>query len=171
MLVIIIGRSGAGKTTFIEAMNCPQNHFSLSAAVEKQLVESGLPVNHDTLQPILHKLYTANHYWQIPAILEALDAKKFLVIDGPRSLPEVERLRELCPNSIIIKIEAGPSARNERLGHRDQTDAEAFARIEYDESCVTGLEKIMTMADVTIENNGSLERLQAIARKLRSLLG
>ncbi len=170
MLIIFIGRSGAGKSTFINAMDCPENYYELSAQVKKELKAKGLPINHDTLQLILHERYTTNPYWQIPSILEALKNKKFLIVDGPRSLPEVERLKEFCPDALIVKIETTSSIRSDRLCLRDGSDAEAFIRIEQDETHVTGLEKILTMAEITIENNGSLERLQKIAKKFRSLL-
>jgi len=171
MLIILVGRSGAGKSTLIKEMNCPENHYEISGQVKKELRANGLPVSHDTVQPILHQRYTADPYWQIPNILEALRSKKFLIIDGPRSLPEVKRLKELCQDVLIVKIEAKASVRNDRLNLRDGTDTDAFVRIEQDEIHVTGLKEILAMADITIENNGSLERLQEIAKKLRLLIG
>jgi len=170
MLIILIGRSGAGKSTFIEAMNCPENHYEISGQVKQELKAKGLLVNHDAVQPILHQCYTANPYWQVPNILATLRDKKFLIVDGPRSLPEVLRLRELYPNVLIIKIETTTSIRSDRLGVRDGADANSFNRIEQDETHVTGLWELLEMADLAIENNGSLERLQAIARKFRSLI-
>jgi len=171
MLIIFVGKSGAGKSTLIKAMGCPENHFEISGQVKKELRASGVPVNHDTVQPILHQRYTADPYWQIPVILEAIGTKKFLIIDGSRSLPEVKRLKELRPDVLIVKIEAGASMRSDRLSRRDGANTDAFVRIEQDEASVTGLEEILAMADITIENNGSLERLQEMAKKLRLLLG
>ena len=171
MLIIFVGRSGAGKSTLIKAMGCPENHFEISGQVKKELKASGMTINHDAVQPILHQRYTADPYWQIPSILDMLGVKKFLIIDGPRSLPEVRRLKELRPDMLIVKIEATASARSERLSRRDGASADAFTRIEQDEANVTGLEEILAMSDITVENNGSLERLQEIAGKFRLLLG
>ncbi len=170
MLIIFVGRSGAGKSTFIKEINCLENHYEISSQVKKELRNNRLPVNHDTMQSILHQRYIVNPYWQIPNILEALKSKKFLIVDGPRSLQEVKRLKELYSDVLIVKIEAKVSMRSDRLNLRDGTDNDAFIRIEQDETHITELEEILAMADITIENNGSLKRLQGIAKRFRLLL-
>ena len=57
--------------------------------------------------------------------------------------------------------------RRERLGVRDGIDEGAFTKIVTDEKLETGLvESILYMADVTVENNGSLEDLQIAAKEI-----
>ena len=170
MLIILVGHSGAGKSTFVKAMDCPDHYYEISGPIKKELRDKDLPVNHDTIQPIQHQRYTINPFWQIPFITEAMKGKSFLIIDGPRSLSEVLRLMELYPDSLIIKIETKPSVRNQRLRTRDGTNNDAFNRIEHDEKEITNLEQILKLAEITIENNGYLERLQEIARKFCLLL-
>lgn len=170
MLIILIGRSGAGKSTFIKAMDCPENFYEISSPIKRELRQKGLPICHGTVQPILHERYTRDPLWQIPYILEALKNKRFLLIDGPRSLPEVQRLIKLFTDTLIVRIEASAALRSQRLQIRDGDNLEAFQRIEFDESHITGLEEIFNLTDFIIENNGSLDKLRDTARKFRAWL-
>jgi len=171
MLVILVGRSGAGKSTFTEAMNCPDNWYVSSKAIIEELQRRNIKVTHDSIHALAVELYKKDSYWQVPRILAELKEKKFLILDGPRQACEIKRLIELHPNTLVIRIEADAYSRWRRLKDRDNIDFESFERIEKDETKETELEEVFKeLVDITIKNNGSIERLQKIARIFGNLL-
>lgn len=44
ILIILVGESGVGKSSFCEAMNCKDNWFVSSKLIEKELKEQGKEV-------------------------------------------------------------------------------------------------------------------------------
>jgi len=171
MLVILVGRSGVGKSTFAEAMGCPDNWYASSKAIIEELQRRNIKVTHDSIHALAVELYKKDPYWQVPRILTELQTKKFLILDGPRQACEIKRLIELYPNTLVIRIEADTYTRWERLKERDNIDFESFERIEKDETKETELEKVFKeLVDITIQNNGSIEKLQKIARIFSNLL-
>ncbi len=170
-LIILVGRSGAGKTEFSKAMNSPENHFVISASIEDKLRNKGIEVSHDSIQAIAHERYTSDPYWQVPIILNILEERKFLILDGPRSASEIRKLKEVCSETLVIRVETEASTRHERLLARDGVSDDEFERIEKDESEETELEDILeNLVDVTIINGGPLEYLQDVAKQLSDFL-
>ncbi len=171
MLVILVGESGVGKSTFAKAMNCPENLYVSSGPMVEMLQERGIEVTHDSIHALAKEMYEKNPYWQIPHILADLEKKGFLVLDGPRQAFEVRRLIELYPNTLVVRIKADSLARYNRLEGRDRIGFGDFERVEKDEAEETGLKELLEkMVDITVENNGSLEKFRGIARKLGLLL-
>jgi len=170
MLIILVGESGAGKSTFAKAMNCPDNWYISSKPMTEMLRQRGIEVTHDSIHAIAKEMYAKDPYWQIPYILSELKKKKFLILDGPRQLSEIRRLLELCPDTLVIRITANPLNRYNRLRHRDKIGSKEFQRIEEDEARETGLKKVLELADISVENNDSLTKLKETARKFGLLL-
>ncbi len=77
-----------------------------------------------------------------------------VVLVGPRHPAEVEFVRKNIPEHTIVWIEADEEVRRKRgaAPERDEIDREI------------GLEEIRKMADVIVENNGTLEELKEKAR-------
>mgnify|MGYP001051990279 CR=1 FL=1 len=92
ILVIIAGKSGAGKTTFVKEMNCRKNWFESSRIMKEILKKENKPVNHDTIHKLAVNLYKENSTWQVSNILKFLKNKKFIILDGPRNMEEVKIL-------------------------------------------------------------------------------
>lgn len=171
MLVILVGESGVGKSTFAKAVDCPENLYLSSGLIIEMLKERGVEVTHNSIHALAKEVYGENPYWQIPHILAKLGRKGFLVLDGSRQIFEIRRLIELHPKTLVIRITADSLSRYNRLEGRDRISFEDFRRIEEDEAKETGLkETLEEMVDITIENNGSLEKFQKIAWKFSIFL-
>ena len=171
-LVILVGKSGVGKDSFLRYMKLEDYSYKISARVRQELIDKGLPVNHNTVQPIMHQRYKENPYWQIPYILDKLDKKKLLIVNGCRSLLEIKKLIELYPGALVVEIRASTSIRRERLNTRDGTDQFHFKEVEKDEGEATDLPKILEedLVDIVIMNNGSLKTLKLKSEKFVLLL-
>jgi len=168
---ILIGESGAGKSTLSEFLNMPDSLFVSSDLMIDIIVQRGLPVNHDTIHQIANEKYGEDPYWQIPYMLEVLNKTSLLLLDGPRRTDEVEKILELCPESVVVKMISELGERQKRLTNRDGADENAFKRIVKDEKSETGLvNHLLVMADVTVENHRSLRDLQDIAEEILTRL-
>lgn len=166
-IVILIGESGAGKSTLSEFLDMPENWFVSSSLMIDIITKRGLPINHDTIHQVANEKYGENPYWQIPHMLEVLNRTGLLLLDGPRRTDEVKRLLEVCPETVIARVVARSQERQGRLKHRDGADEDVFKRVVADEKSETGLvDHLLAMADITIENKGSLEDLQDIAKEI-----
>lgn len=170
ILIIIVGESGVGKSTFCKAMDCGENWFVSSKLIEKELRRQGKEISHDTIHRLANKMYSEKPEWQVPKILEEIGKKDFLILDGPRRIKEVEILKEKNPATLIIRIKSNKENRLKRLGKRDNIKKNTFKRIEKDENSQTQLKKILAMASLTIENDGDLKQLQNKAREFKKFL-
>ena len=165
MLIIVVGKSGAGKSEFIRAMNCPDKRYSSSGLIKEEVKRRGMDVNHDTCQIVADDLYRRNIYWQIPFILHQVEKNDFLLLDGARKIAEVRRLMELCPKTFVLAIEAIAPIRFKRLRLRDGISEIDFDRMEQDETEKTDILQLLEMADAVIKNNNSAKDLQRKAVK------
>jgi len=171
ILVILVGESGAGKTTFTKMMDCAGNWFESSRAMAEALRLKGEPVNHDTVHSFANKAYGENPCWQVPKILDALNKKKFLILDGPRRIEEVRALLKTHPRTLVIRIlTSQDETRFGRLCQRDKINLEGFKRVVKDESAETDLRQLLALADLTITNDGTIEDTKKTALKLKGIL-
>jgi dephospho-CoA kinase len=166
-IIILVGESGAGKSTLAGFLNMPDSWFVSSGLMIEIIIKKGLPVNHDTIHQTANEKYGEDPYWQIPHMLRILNETSFLLLDGPRRTDEVYRLLELCPQYVIISVLASSQKRQKRLNERDGSDDNAFKRVIADEKSETGLvDCIISMAHITVENDGPLEDLQDAAKQI-----
>lgn len=171
ILVILVGESGAGKTTFVKLMDCSENWFESSRAMAEALRQRGEPVNHDTIHSFANRAYGKNPCWQVPKIIGALDGKKFLILDGPRRIEEVRALLKVHPRTLVIRIlTSRDETRFVRLGLRDRIGPEEFERVIKDEAVETDLRQILALADLTITNDGAIENIRRVALELKEIL-
>lgn len=168
MLVILVGKSGAGKSTFVEAMNCPGQLFVSSKAIIEELQKRHISVNHDSIHAFAKEMYGRNPYWQVENIVKALRRNNDLVYDGPRNAQEIRYLVENVQDTLVVYIVADDKARYQRLKQREGITFDGWQRIEEDETQETGLEEVFhNLVDIIIENNHSLQSIEKKARKFR----
>jgi len=172
LLIILVGKSGSGKNSFVRAMKLENYQYEITGKVKQELREKGQLINHNTIQPIMHQRYEENPYWQIPCMLSEFKKRGFLIVNGCRSLLEVKKLMELSHLVLIIEIRANASVRRERLGLRDGSSQFELRKIERDEMKVTPLPKILQddLVDMVIMNNSSLNALKVKAKKFAFLI-
>jgi dephospho-CoA kinase len=88
---------------------------------------------------------------------------RIVVVDGVRSLAEVEEFKKHFPNFILIAIHASPKARYQRLFRRrrsdDPTNWENFMERDLRELGV-GMGAVIAAADHTIVNEGTVAQLK-----------
>jgi len=94
-----------------------------------------------------------------------------VVVDGFRSVEEVELFRKTFKGFVLIKIETPADARWKRRVEQDpaskRSDFEARDKADLE---IKGLDKVLQMADMTIDNSGTKEelhrRLDEIMKKI-----
>jgi dephospho-CoA kinase len=99
---------------------------------------------------------------------------RIVVVDGVRSLAEVEEFKKNFPNFILIAIHASPETRYQRLSRRkrsdDPTNWDTFMERDRRELGV-GMGAVIATADHTIINEGTLAQLKTeIRRVMKELL-
>lgn len=89
-----------------------------------------------------------------------------VVFVGPRSVSEIGFFRRNIPGFKLVAVKASPEKRFERKSGADgQTREKFFERDEHD-STAFELEKVIEMADCTIENNSTMEEFRRQIGKL-----
>ena len=166
MLIVVVGKSGAGKSELIKAMNCPA--YKSSDRIKEEVRRRGMLVSHESCQVVADDLYGKDPYWQVPFILNSVNGS--LVLDGVRKGGEVQRLFEVCPRSFVLAVEASPDIRFERLQLRDGITKAQFEQIEKDESERTDLPQLLGMGEIVVRNEGSIERLGKKAEEIALLI-
>lgn len=175
MLVVIVGRSGAGKSTFIEAMGLPgECHCVLSQPMVDEVRRRDQPVDHDHIYSLAKEWYATNKWWQLDYLLEWVEGKSLVLVDGLRYAFELVRLREFFPEDLlVVKIVATPEERFGRLKDRGKiplASREEFDRLERDESVDMGIDEVLVAADLVVENFGTAEELREKAIRFGGLL-
>jgi dephospho-CoA kinase len=99
---------------------------------------------------------------------------RIVVIDGIRSLAEVEEFKKHFPNFFVVAIHASPETRYRRLSRRKRSDDppnwETFTERDQRELGV-GMGAVIAAADHTIDNEGTSAQLNAeISRVMKEML-
>jgi dephospho-CoA kinase len=89
------------------------------------------------------------------------------LVDGCRSMDEVNAFRSLTDDVVVIAITSSPEARYERLVKRGRDDApsntdEFSGRDEREIGW--GLAKVIALADVTVPNESTLEVFRKLSK-------
>lgn len=170
MIIGITGTNGAGKGTVVDYLVSKKGfkHYSARALIVEEIERRGLPVDRSSMNLVGNDLRTKHgpayiaETYAARAKEEGVDA----VIESIRVVAEAVYIKE--HGGKILVVDADPKVRYERVVLRgsstDKVDFETFLeqeRREMDakESWNMNIGGVMQMADLRIENNGTLEEL------------
>ena len=164
----LVGSLASGKETTkkylgekYDAKDC-----KFSSILRDVLGRLTIPNSRENLQKVSTVL-RANFGEDLLAKAIAVDASKLdanvVVIDGVRRFTDIEYLKDL-PNFILIKIDADPKVRYERMKNRNENEGDAektFERFLEDHNAEADKQigDVMKNAKYSIDNSGSFEDL------------
>jgi len=168
IIIGLVGSLASGKETFkkylVEKYNAKDCRFSsiLRDVLERIAVSN----SRENLQKI-STLLRVNFGENILAKAIAKDASKLdaniVIVDGVRRFTDIEHLQEL-PNFILIKIDADPRIRYERMKLRNENEGDAQKTFEeflkdHEAEADKQIPEVMKSAQYSINNDGTLEDL------------
>lgn len=112
----------------------------------------------------------------IPKIKELLKNHKAVIIDGVRSLDEIQTFKDAFPDEkiIIIAVHSSPRKRFERLSRRGRSDdPKTWSEFEARDwkELKFGIGSVIALADYLIVNENHIEEYQKEIEKLAEKLG
>lgn len=168
IIIGLVGSLASGKETtkkyLAEKYNAKDCRFS--SILRDVLERVALPNSRDNLQK-LSTVLRASFGENLLAKAIAMDASKLeaqiVVIDGVRRFTDIEHLNEL-PNFILVKIDADPKIRYERMKLRNENagdDVKTFEEFmsDHDKEADRQIPEVMKTAQYSIDNSGTLEDL------------
>ncbi|MCD4761021.1 AAA family ATPase [bacterium] len=138
--------------------------FRFSTVLRDMLARVYLPDSRKNMQ-LLSQLLRENFSQDILSKAVSEDIKvadsKIIVIDGMRRFTDMEHLKNLSGFKLVA-IEVDPNVRYERLVKRNENpgdDKKTYEEFLKDEQAEAEIEipAVMKQADITIDNNGTLE--------------
>ncbi len=179
--VVVVGMPGSGKSTCIEVasrvLGVPR--VSMGDAVRAEARRRGIPFEKlnefaDELRRVRGPQVVAE--LTMP-LLQSMDSD-VCIVEGVRSLYEVDYFREAGLRVVVVAIHSSPRTRFERLLKRGRPDdpRDWGSFVERDRRELSwGIGSVIALADYMIVNEGSVEELRdacvnTIRRALRELL-
>ncbi|MHA2063884.1 MAG: AAA family ATPase [Candidatus Thorarchaeota archaeon] len=172
-LVIITGMPGAGKSEVAEAFhraNLPI--IVMGDVIRKEVERRGLEVNPKNNKLVMLELRDRDGPGAIAMhCVESLKdlESEVVVIEGCRSLAEVDVFDACAEEVCIICVHSSPKTRFSRLRQRgrkdDPQDWETFRERDLREISI-GLGTIIALSDIVVVNEGTIEDLQNESRTL-----
>lgn len=171
-VIAVVGPIASGKGALIEILKEQgYAYVSLSDVVREKTKAWGLDLTRKNLQDVGDKLRKQFH----PAILAQLathslkNSQKNFVVDSVRNPAEVDCLKKYF-NAFVIGVTASPEKRFEMMRERarewDPKTWEEFKKTEErdrglgQDSFGQQVEQCLKMADLVIDNNGTLKQFQ-----------
>ena len=174
LVVGLAGMPGSGKSVVIAvAKGSSYGVVVMGDVVRDEAVNRHLELTQENLGKTMLELRqkegnTVVARRCIPRIEKVKENK--VIVDGVRSLSEVEEFKRHFPKFTLIAIHSSPETRFERLFHRQRTDDpenwEIFHKRDMRELSV-GLGEAIAMAEHLTVNE---ERLEVVKEKIREVL-
>jgi len=102
--------------------------------------------------------------------MESMDKEEIVVIDGVRNNEEIEAFKqELDGDFVVVAIKASTETRHQRgmnRGRQDDSKDEQQIKERDQREIGWGLNKVIDAADITIENEGSVDKFKEEINKL-----
>jgi dephospho-CoA kinase len=169
----VAGMPGAGKATIrqmAEKLGYPA--VVMGDEIREEAERRGLKPTPENLGMLMLKLREEKGLGVVaelcvPKIKQS--ESKIVIVDGIRSLNEIEEFKRHFPNFLLVAIHTSPKARFERLFQRRRSDDpsnwETFMERDSRELS-TGLGSVVATADYLIVNEGTKSQLKRKVRKI-----
>lgn len=178
LVIVVAGMPGSGKSTLsMVAGELNIEVVNLGDIVREEVLRRGLEQNLENLLKVAKQLReNLGNYaimkLAIPRIKKALATHCIVVIDGVRSLDELEYLKgKIDVEVMILAIHASPKTRFQRLVARgrpgDPKTWDGFRRRDLEELS-WGLGNIIALADIVIVNESTYEEFISNVRNVLS---
>jgi dephospho-CoA kinase len=168
IIIGMVGSLASGKETtkkyLVEKYNAKDCRFS--SILRDVLSRLTIPNSRENLQN-LSTVLRASFGENLLAKAIAADAAKLeadvVLIDGVRRFTDIEHLKDL-PNFVLVKIDADPEIRYERMKLRNENagdDKKTFEEFlkDHDAEADRQIPEVMKTAKYSIDNSGSFEDL------------
>lgn len=172
-LIIMTGMPGAGKSEVANAFqkaNIPV--IVMGDVIRREVRRQGLEETPANTRRVMLELREKDGPGAVAkhcvGDLVSLDSP-IVVIEGCRSLAEIDVFDDCAENVSIICVHSSPKARFERLRQRqrddDPEDWETFRERDIRELSV-GLGSVISLSDIMIVNEGTIEDLRSISKEI-----
>jgi len=172
-IIGVTGMSGSGKATVRQiAEIMGYSTVVMGDEVREEAKRRNLEPTPENLGMIMLKLReeegsAAVAKRCIPKIENA--KSNIVIVDGVRSLQEVEEFKKHFKKLTLIAVHASPTTRFQRLYHRERSDApkdwQTFSERDLRELNI-GLGAVIAMADYMIINEGTKEQVRLKAQEV-----
>ena len=169
MLVGLTGRNASGKSTFVEWFSAKGlRNVSCSDSIRAWLADQGIESTREALIEGGRELRRQGGGGVLAEMLLDILSGDDAVVDSIRTPAEVEALRKRG-DFFLIEVRADEDSRWERMNLRgragDPVDKQVFLKQEEAEASSKdeagqALDATAELADITIDNDGTLEELE-----------
>jgi len=172
LVIGLVGMPGAGKSLVDEvAVTIGFEVVNMGDVVREEAKRQGLQPIHENLMRIMFELREKDGPKVIatkcvPKILQS--PKKVVVVDGLRSMPEVEEFRKSFPRFRVLYIHASPETRFRRLFGRGRSDdpADWAAFLDRDSKELRiGIGSVIALSDFVLSNEGTIRQFKTRVRR------
>lgn len=177
-LIVVTGMPGAGKS---EVADYLQRRYGIPVVVMGDVIREearrrGLEPDSANTKSIMLELRERDGPSAIAircvGKLKEMD-NPIVVIEGCRSLAEVDVFRKFAEHAVIVCVHSSPATRFERLRSRGREDApssyEVFKERDMREISV-GLGGVIALADIMLVNEGTLSQLRGMIHEIAEVL-
>ena len=168
LIVGLSGMPGSGKSIVVSsAQNFGFGIVVMADVVREETRKRGLSLNPKNIGEVMLDLRKSGGKCIIakkciPKIKDTTNKK--IIIDGIRSLNEVDLFKKYFADFYLISVHSSPRTRYERLNQRgrsdDSNDPRVFVERDMRELKV-GLGKVIAMADYMLINEGNIEDIKS----------
>jgi len=182
MIICVVGMPGSGKGQIVkifEKYGVP--HVSMGDVVREEADKRGVPRTPEGMNSVSIQLRqelgdNAVAKLTIPKVKELLKKHKAVIIDGVRSLDEIQTFKDAFPEEkiIIVAVHSSPKKRFERLKRRGRSDDpktwNEFEARDWKE-LKFGIGGVIALADYLIVNENNISEYMEEIEKLAEKLG
>ncbi|HIP74897.1 MAG TPA: flagellar hook-basal body complex protein FliE [Thermococcus paralvinellae] len=181
MIICVVGMPGSGKGEVVRIFSkYGVPHVSMGDVVREEADKRGIPRTPDGMNKVSIQLRqelgdNAVAKLTVPRVKELLKKHGTVIIDGVRSLGEIQTFRNAFPEEeiIIIAVHSSPKKRFERLKTRGRSDDpktwEDF-EVRDQKELRFGIGNVMALADYMVVNENHIDdykkEIERLARKL-----